>query len=416
MHRFTLSFVLIVLVSAASASIAAQAPGDEPARTDYVTAAQGAWLVSTSYTGAEDGPRRSHAFETYDGWTTPRTMLYKATPEAQLELIYELPALTSFDRLAVPEVAEVPSAGVTFFREVEVFGSATASDGPYELLARATLETHTRRGAITDLEQVSKNPVIFLKLLLRGGIQDLQEEMSYQWSELIGNGSQETIPLEEGFSGIWDTQLADIARSAGLIELKQEGVAVSGCYGNRDITGTVSGNILRASGVGRSDGTPSQYVMLLDQEGALRGAANSNNGPFSLFGGPTAMEGSTTDCSDIPQPVLGCGSTVYVQFGFDSADLRPESGPVLSDLYDGLSATTDQTIVIEGHTSSEGSTEYNQSLSERRARSIVADLVRRGLPSSRISALGRGEQTPIANNNTEIGRSLNRRVEVQCTD
>ena len=105
-----------------------------------------------------------------------------------------------------------------------------------------------------------------------------------------------------------------------------------------------------------------------------------------------------------------------MQFGFDSADLRPEAEPVLSELYTGLSGVSGRTIVIEGHTSSEGSADYNQGLSERRAQTVVAALVIRGLASGSISAVGKGESVPIASNNTEIGRSLNRRVEVQCTD
>ncbi len=390
----------------------AEPAADAPARTDYLVAAQGAWLVSISFTGAEKGPSRRAAFETYDGLATPRAMLQQADHNARLELVYELPAATTFDRFAVPEVTEVPSAYVTFFREVEVAGSATSAEEGFEPLAAATLETHKKRGQVTELELKAKKPVRFVKLTLSGGIENLAEKMGYQFSELIGNGSQETVPLEEGFTGTWDTRLADVGRSAGLIELKQDGVAVTGCYVSVTITGTVSGNILRAQGVSTSD-TPSQYVLLLDSEGALRGTANSNNGPFNLFGGPTAPEGSTTECSDVPEPELGCGSTVYVQFEFDSADLRPESEPILSDLFAGLKSS-EGSIVIEGHTSSEGSEAYNQGLSERRAQSVVDDLVRRGLESSRIRAAGKGEGEPIASNKNESGRSLNRRVEVVC--
>ncbi len=397
-----------------SSSTPAEIPAGAPPRTDYVTSAQGAWLVSISFTGAEKGPSRYQAFQTYDGLTTPRAMLSKADHDGELELVYELPALTIFDRLAVPAVLEVPSAYVTFFRDVEVSGSATSADGSFEVLARGTLEKHKRRDMVTDLEMVAQKPVRFLKLALRSGIENLADKMGYQFSELIGNGTQQTVPLEEGFTGTWDTRLPDIDRSAGLIELKQEGVAVTGCAPGRTITGTVSGNILRAQGVGIGDGTPSQYVLLLDTDGALRGSANANNGPFGMYGGPKAPEGSTTNCSDIPEPELGCGSTVYVQFEYNSAKLRPESDPVLSDLLEGLQASSEGSIVIEGHTSSEGSEEYNQKLSERRAQSVVDDLVRRGIDAGRIRAVGKGELEPIASNKDEAGRSLNRRVTVAC--
>ena len=408
-------FSLLVFSGALVADAGGQAASDEPPPIDYLTAAQGAWLVSISFTGARTGPRRSQAFETYDGLGTPRAMLIQAERDAQLELVYDLPASTVFTRFAVPEVREVPSPSVSFFGEIEVMGSVTGDGDDFQPLARATLENHGRSGLITELDLVSTTPVRFVKLVLFGRLDDRDGPIGLQFSELVGNGTQDPVPLEQGFSGIWDMQLPDVERSTGLIELKQEGVAVTGCFGNRDITGTVSGNILRASGVGRFDGTPSQHVLLLDGSGALRGAASINNGPFGLFGGPVAASGSATDCSDVPEPVIGCGSTVYVQFEFNSAELRPESEPVLSDLHDGLQTVATE-VVIEGHTSNEGSTEYNQDLSERRAGSVVEALVGRGLDRARISALGKGEIEPIASNDTELGRSLNRRVAVRCPE
>ncbi len=71
-------------------------------------------------------------------------------------------------------------------------------------------------------------------------------------------------------------------------------------------------------------------------------------------------------------------------------------------------------MLIEGHTSSEGTDEYNQRLSERRAQAVVAELVKRGIPRERPSAAGIGERRPIASNDNESGRAMNRRVEVKC--
>jgi outer membrane protein OmpA-like peptidoglycan-associated protein len=120
------------------------------------------------------------------------------------------------------------------------------------------------------------------------------------------------------------------------------------------------------------------------------------------------------DCAQPAPPSLGCGSIVHgIAFDFDSANIRPESAAVLEELFRGLQAASGK-ILIEGHTSSEGTEEYNQRLSERRAQAVVTDLVRRGLAKDRVSAAGIGERRPIASNNDESGRSLNRRVEVQC--
>jgi outer membrane protein OmpA-like peptidoglycan-associated protein len=64
-------------------------------------------------------------------------------------------------------------------------------------------------------------------------------------------------------------------------------------------------------------------------------------------------------------------------------------------------------ILIEGHTSSEGTETYNQNLSERRAQAVVAALAARGRDVARLSAAGLGDAD-------ESGRSLNRRVEIHC--
>ena len=69
-------------------------------------------------------------------------------------------------------------------------------------------------------------------------------------------------------------------------------------------------------------------------------------------------------------------------------------------------------IVVAGHTDSRGSDDYNQALSERRAGSVARYLLSRDVVEARIEAVGFGEDTPIADNGTAEGRSLNRRVEL----
>ena len=70
---------------------------------------------------------------------------------------------------------------------------------------------------------------------------------------------------------------------------------------------------------------------------------------------------------------------------------------------------------VYGHTDSTGSDAYNQDLSERRARSVANYLAMRGVSSARIRSQGFGEQYPVASNDTEEGRALNRRVEIKIT-
>jgi outer membrane protein OmpA-like peptidoglycan-associated protein len=101
-----------------------------------------------------------------------------------------------------------------------------------------------------------------------------------------------------------------------------------------------------------------------------------------------------------------------IQFDFNRDTIKPESGRILDDIASILKSHPELTRVrVEGHTDSIGAAAYNQSLSERRARSVVNALVSRGVPSSLLEAAGFGLTRPIAPNATALGRAKNRRVE-----
>ncbi|MBN7811598.1 OmpA family protein [Algoriphagus sp. H41] len=99
-------------------------------------------------------------------------------------------------------------------------------------------------------------------------------------------------------------------------------------------------------------------------------------------------------------------------FGFDQASLTSTSQANLQDLATTLKKYEDTNILIEGHTDSKGTEEYNQELSQQRANSVSSYLAGLGVAPGRISDVGYGESMPVASNDTESGRSSNRRVEV----
>ena len=101
-----------------------------------------------------------------------------------------------------------------------------------------------------------------------------------------------------------------------------------------------------------------------------------------------------------------------ISFDFDSAAIKPTFRPTLQKLADVLSKYDRNDITIIGHTDSVGSESYNQLLSERRAVAVRDQLTVLGVPSTRLRAFGRGEFEPRADNGTESGRQLNRRVEI----
>ena len=104
-----------------------------------------------------------------------------------------------------------------------------------------------------------------------------------------------------------------------------------------------------------------------------------------------------------------------VNFAFNKSDLQPLAKANLYKLAEILINNPDTNINIYGYTDSKGTDEYNLSLSDRRAASVKAYLISKGIASSRMNTMGMGEASPIASNDTEAGRAQNRRVEFAIT-
>ena len=115
---------------------------------------------------------------------------------------------------------------------------------------------------------------------------------------------------------------------------------------------------------------------------------------------------------------VGCPleQTLKLLFDFDSAELRPESLTELERLVTFMGDVPFATALIEGHTDSVGTEEYNQRLSDRRAKAVFDYLTSRGVDPARLSSIGHGELKPIADNATAEGRQMNRRVMLIRTD
>ncbi len=102
-------------------------------------------------------------------------------------------------------------------------------------------------------------------------------------------------------------------------------------------------------------------------------------------------------------------------FGFNETILTQESERQLKEL---LAALGDDELKsyrfqLAGHTCSIGSDVYNQKLSEQRAKAVKEWLISKGYPADRLQIAGFGKRKPVADNSTEEGRKLNRRVEIR---
>jgi OmpA-OmpF porin, OOP family len=105
-----------------------------------------------------------------------------------------------------------------------------------------------------------------------------------------------------------------------------------------------------------------------------------------------------------------------VLFDTSQATLKPGAYGTLDRLATALRENSGRKVLIEGHTDNVGSDVSNQGLSERRAQSVQSALIQREVARNQVSALGKGENFPVASNDSADGRQSNRRVELIFTE
>ena len=102
-----------------------------------------------------------------------------------------------------------------------------------------------------------------------------------------------------------------------------------------------------------------------------------------------------------------------VTFDFARYDLKPQFYPALNTVAATLKEYNQTIVEVSGHTDSIGSDAANQTLSERRANAVAGYLMGQGVQRERFEVVGMGERYPVASNDTDSGRALNRRVEIR---
>lgn len=127
---------------------------------------------------------------------------------------------------------------------------------------------------------------------------------------------------------------------------------------------------------------------------------------------PGTPAGTRVDAVGCPLQVERIASIkLKVNFDFDSTVVKEQYFTDIGALAEFLAKHSDLQVEVEGHTDSTGPEEYNQSLSERRARAVVDLLVNQyGVERDRLRAVGYGESRPVADNDSREGRAQNRRV------
>ena len=150
--------------------------------------------------------------------------------------------------------------------------------------------------------------------------------------------------------------------------------------------------------------TESEFVEALSADGLKQPQSNTRS---------LTREMDSRGVGGITAPSTPLKAGALVTFDYDSAQIKPDSFELLDSFGSALNGgLVDADIVVSGHTDSSGTETYNQRLSIRRAQAVVDYLIyRHHVADSRLVVQGLGESSPIADNQTSKGRSMNRRVE-----
>lgn len=134
---------------------------------------------------------------------------------------------------------------------------------------------------------------------------------------------------------------------------------------------------------------------------------------------PVVPDHVSSTAVDIHQVEPAVGTRVRldnVQFEFDKAELLPGYEKELEKLVDLMTDFPYLRVEIEGHTDDQGSDEYNLKLSDARAKAVVDYLLKKKVEQERLSRKGYGESKPLAPNDSEANRAINRRVEFRVIE
>lgn len=258
----------------------------------------------------------------------------------------------------------------------------------------------------------ASQPGVFNKAALMDDVSDVSTDFDiFNRQTAMGNGLMDIDPVISGLSGT--TGL--IIFTDGDSNLGADPVAqAKALY-------TKYGNDLCIHVVSFAD--TNRGKMIIDE---IRGLSScSEVADYNSLMAPGAMDAYAKKVfyaeeaeAPAPAPVPAVSTaketiTFSLNFGFDKDAITDEMIPVLEEAKAILDEDMNAEFEVAGHTDATGPTAYNQSLSERRAASVMTWLENAGVSASRLEAKGYGELSPKYDNGTKEGRKLNRRVEIQ---
>ncbi|MDD3815991.1 MAG: OmpA family protein [Desulfocapsaceae bacterium] len=325
--------------------------------------------------------------------------------------VFEMAAEATLQRLEF-DTASIDTTG-SAAKEITVEVSNTSATEGYQLILHTTLADKT------DGQQfpvIAKVPGRWLRLTLVSnyGSPEYIELFSFK-----GYGEKPS-PVEVGnIAGTYNSDYANF-------HVQQEGTALNGCYEYNDglITGSIEGKVMKLTWREGENTGPALMVFADDsksfqgfwwrkglEQGAPAGTWNGTK-TSTQVGGCPHWSGSLGGELKKQLDSTGRARIYGIRFALNSAAIDPASLPILHEVLQLLQSEPALKLSIEGHTDSTGTAERNQTLSQQRAESVKGYLVGQGIVADRLTTAGFGSSVSVADNNTELGRAQNRRVEL----
>jgi OOP family OmpA-OmpF porin len=204
----------------------------------------------------------------------------------------------------------------------------------------------------------------------------------------------------------WETPLRDVATALEVSNDMSAGYAEAGSAAQSKATQLISRNDELTARVSELEIALGGTEMLVEETERLQRQLAQVEDLFPTYQARVIREGN-----DLILRLVG------LSFPTGQSHIQTKYFSMLTKVQDAIAIFPDSTIVVEGHTDSQGADNKNVNLSQDRADSVREYLIANlGLPADRVSSIGYGKTSPIANNDTVNGRAQNRRIDVVILD
>lgn len=309
-------------------------------------------------------------------------------------------------------------------KEVLVEASNTNAESGFQTILETSLEKESKISVFPVSAQI---PARWFRLTIKN---NHGSESAAALKNILGYGTQKAANVPNNITGTYREldEKTDKAKDSdsGDLFIKQDGTSIAGCWRENGsfsggLEGTVANLDWQQPDIGKNKGlmvfADDQKLIFWRLKGDGFWALEEFEKVNTEIGVCSEIPNFKTDDiakSEITKELEKDGRAVVygINFDFNSDKLRDESKVILDKIVKILKDNSGWKMTIEGHTDNVGGETFNQNLSEKRAKAVVDYLTKAGIEASRLSATGKGLSSPIASNETDLGRSQNRRVEL----